>query len=323
MKNFKNLFRLCLVALVVVNVTSCSDDDDVAVTPAKSTIAELAVSSPQFSTLVEALNITGLTATLNSAGSYTVFAPTNIAFETFLTANGFADVNAVPVPVLTEILRNHVVLGTNFSTNLSTGYVKTLAKGPASTTNTLSMYVEVANGAVKLNGVSTVTAADIEASNGVIHQVDAVIGLPTVVDHALANENFTTLVTALTRSDLTTDFVGILSSTGPFTVFAPTNAAFTSLLNEGLGFTTIDGIPEPTLNQALRYHVISGTNAISTEIVTPATLTTFQGQTFSLASTGGGLIITDANNRNATIIATDVQCANGIIHVLNKVLLPL
>jgi uncharacterized surface protein with fasciclin (FAS1) repeats len=195
-----------------------------------------------------------------------------------------------------------------------------MAKGSASATRNLSMFIDTASG-VKLNGVSTVTQADIMANNGVIHKVDNVIGLPTVVTHALANPNFSTLVSALTRSDMP-DFVGILGGNAgaPFTVFAPNNAAFGSLLTE-LNLPGLGSVPTATLENALKYHVVAGANVASTDIMNNMNVTTFQGGTFNI-TTSGGVKITDANNRMANVIATDVQCANGIIHVLDKVILP-
>jgi uncharacterized surface protein with fasciclin (FAS1) repeats len=182
------------------------------------------------------------------------------------------------------------------------------------------MYINTAGG-VKINGISTVTKTDINATNGVIHKVDKVIGLPTVVTHAIANPNFSTLVSALTRSDMP-NFAGILSGTtsAPFTVFAPTNAAFASLLTE-LSLPNLAAIPTATLENALKYHVVTGANVASTDIMNNMNVTTFQGGTFTITTTGG-VKITDANSRIANVVATDVQCSNGIIHVLDKVILP-
>ena len=126
-------------------------------------------------------------------------------------------------------------------------------------TNTLSMYVDITS-SVKLNGVANVTIADVIASNGVIHVVDAVIGLPTIVTHALANKNFSSLVSALTGAGQP-DFVTILSGTGPFTVFAPTNTAFTAL-NTELAPGGIAGVSAANLTKVLQYHVVSPANVL-------------------------------------------------------------
>lgn len=320
MKNISKVIKLSVLAIVASLSFSCSDDDG-NTTSTNNSISGIASRTPDLSLLVDALTRADLVQTLSQSGSYTVFAPTNAAFTTFLSDNGFASLDEVPVSALKEILLNHVVSGTLPSSSLSNGYVKTLAKGSASSTNTLSMFVNT-NSGVKLNGISTVTTPNIAASNGVIHIVDTVIGLPTVVTHALANPNFTTLVSALTRADQP-DFVGILSgsASSPFTVFAPTNEAFGNLLTE-LGATSLNDISQNTLENTLKYHVVAGANVLSTTLSNNQIVTTFQGDDFTITTTGGAKI-TDANNRVSTIIAVDVQASNGVIHVLDKVILPM
>lgn len=321
MKNISKVIKLSLLAIVASVSFSCSDDDTAASSSTNNSISGIASRTPDLSLLVDALNRADLVQTLDQSGSYTVFAPTNAAFTTFLSDNGYASLNEVPVNALKEILLNHVVTGTLPSSSLSTGYVKTLAKGSASATNTLSMYVNTTSG-VKLNGISNVTTPNISATNGVIHIVDTVIGLPTVVTHALANPNFSTLVSALTRADQP-DFAGILSGTtnSPFTVFAPTNDAFGSLLAE-LGATSLNDINQNTLENTLKYHVVAGANVLSATLSNNQIVTTFQGDDFTITTTDGAKI-TDANNRVSNIIAVDVQASNGVIHALDKVILPI
>ena len=315
----KHLFRIfmLLFAVSVISV-SCKDDDPVVEQP--SSIYAIASADADLSNLKAALDRAGLSATLDGTGDFTVFAPSNAAFGAFLTTNGFANLNAVPIPLLKEVLLNHVLASKVMAAQVTTGYVSTLAKGSASSTRNLSMFMNTASG-VKINGVSNVTATDISASNGVVHKVDAVIGLPTIVTHAVANPNFSILVSALTRPDQP-NFVSILGGTAssPFTVFAPTNTAFTSLLAE-LGLANLAAVPQATLENALKYHVVAGANVASTDITNNMNVITFQGGTFKITTTGG-VKITDANNRISNVIATDVQCSNGIIHAIDKVLLP-
>lgn len=320
MKNVTKIKNLALIVLFSVLAISCDDDNDTA--PVDNTITGIASNTPDLSILVQALEKTELTTTLQASGSYTVFAPTNSAFTAFLATTPYATINDVPKAALTEILLNHVISTTLKSTELTTGYIKTLAKGSASSTNTLSMYVNTASNMVVLNGGAMVTTADIMASNGVIHIVDEVIGLPTIVTHATANPNFTSLVGALTGAGQP-DFVSILSGTGPFTVFAPTNDAFTAL-NTELAPGGIASVSAANLTKVLQYHVVGEANVLAatltegqivTPILTPA-------QTFTIQLSGGAKI-KDANNRISTIVATDVQCSNGVIHVLDKVLLPI
>jgi len=308
--------KIAIAIIVLTSFTiSCDSNEDM---PVDNTITGIAKTNSNLTILVQALVKADLATTLQGTGPFTVFAPTDAAFVAFLKTTPYATLNDVPKDVLTQILLNHVVSGAVKSTNLSTGYVKTLAKSATSGTNTMSMYIDLTSG-VKLNGVAKVTTADVMASNGVIHVVDAVINLPTIVTHATANANFTSLVGALTKAGQP-DFVSILSGTGPFTVFAPTNDAFTAL-NTELAPGGIAGVSSANLTKVLQYHVVSGNilAASLTEGQIVSTLQTPQKFTVQLA---GGAKIKDANNRISTIVATDVQCSNGVIHVLNKVLLP-
>jgi uncharacterized surface protein with fasciclin (FAS1) repeats len=321
MKNVIKLKNLMLIALFTALSVSCDDDNNNDNMVVDNTITGKAVASPNLSILVQALVRAELATTLKGAGPFTVFAPTNEAFTAFLATTPYATINDVPKEALTQILLNHVVTGSVKSTDLTTGYIKTLAKGSASTTNNLSMYVNITAG-VKLNGVATVTTPDIMASNGVIHIVDKVIDLPTIVTHAAANANFSTLVSVLNRPG-EPNFITALSGTGPFTVFAPTNAAFTAL-NTELAPGGIAGVSAANLTKVLQYHVVSPANVLAasltegqivTPILTPA-------QTFTIQLSGGPKI-KDARNRISNIIITDVQCSNGVIHAVDKVLLPL
>ena len=213
---------------------------------------------------------------------------------------------------------------------LSNGYANTLAVSDASSTN-LSIYINIDNG-VTFNGVSSVATADVNASNGVVHIVNGVIGLPTVVTFALADPNFSTLVQALTREDLTTDFVTLLStpsssSPSPFTVFAPLNSAFENLLSE-LQLSSLNDLDEPTLSAVLFYHVVAETNqpslTFSGGMVFSTVLNDASGQgelLFNYTDSGSGTL-TDNNGRVTNIVAVDVQANNGIIHAIDAVLLP-
>lgn len=315
----KNLLKLFAVALIFGFVMiSCEESRDEMSN--SGSIYELASRDADLSNLKAAIDKAGLATTLQTSGTFTVFAPSNAAFTTFLKDNGFANLEAVPVATLREILLNHVLSSKVMATDVTTGYVSTLAKGSASSTRNISMYINTSSG-VRINGISTVTATDISADNGVIHKVDKVIGLPTVVTHALANPNFSSLVSALTRSDMP-DFAGILSGTtnAPFTVFAPTNAAFGSLLTE-LSLPNLAAIPKSTLENTLKYHVVAGANVASNNLTNNMSIATFQGGSFTI-NTAGGAKITDAKGRIANIITTDVQCSNGIIHAIDKVILP-
>ncbi len=276
-----------------------------------------------FSSLYAALRYTGLNDALDNNMMRTVFAPTNTAFDALLDGANLTD---LPVETVTQILLNHVITGKLLSTDLSTTYANTLATY-GDTDNNLSIYINTASGVVlnggSVNNGATVTDANVETRNGVIHIVDAVIGLPTVVTFAVADSNFSSLVEALTTGTPSVDFVDVLSTglgtdPAPFTVFAPTNDAFTAV---GMLPAENDLIP------ILQHHVIAGGNVrsgdLSDGLVTPETL---EGDTLTIVipGTNGAVAnLTDGSGTSDTeIIAVDVQASNGVIHVINKVLIP-
>lgn len=311
----KNLFLGLLLAGASVFVfTACDKDDD-----DPKNLVELAQATADLSTLVEAVNYADLGSVLsNESEKYTVFAPTNAAFTALLSSLGVSKLTDLDKATVKQLLLYHVVPGSVKSTDLTDGYVKTAATF-GSTTSALSLLVGTSPN-VTLNKDVKVTTANVEASNGIVHIVDKVIALPTVVTHALNNPNFSTLVAALTRPDLGVDYVTLLSGTGPFTVFAPTNAAFTALLTE-LSASSLNDIDAATLNAVLQYHVVNGANVLSTQLTDEQEVTTFGGGKFKVDLTGGAKIV-DAQGRISNIAVVDVQANNGVVHAIDKVILP-
>ncbi len=314
-----NRIPLVLMMLLATSMAfvSCSKDDDDDTDNTTPNIVELAQTDTSLTSLVAAVVKAGLVDELSADGNLTVFAPTNAAFSAFLSANGFATLEDVPNALLTQVLLNHVIAQELPSTALTTGYLSTLATYGTTTSN-LKLYVSTVGG-VTLNGSSAVTAANLEASNGVVHKVNTVIGLPILPTFALADPNFSTLVAAITRPGLTTDYVTALSGAGPLTVFAPTNDAFAALLTE-LGASSLDSIPTSTLEAVLNYHVVSG-NILAGSLTEGQIVTPLGSGTFTIGLTGGAKI-TDGSNRVTNIIATDVQANNGVIHAIDRVLVP-
>lgn len=318
------LYKLSLVLLMSFSFLSCDDDDNESYSPPPlSTITEFAASNSDLSNLAAALSAAdGNLLSLLNGGNYTVLAPNNWAFEVWLGNNGYTSIDEVPTDILKNILLNHVISGTVRSSDLAatgSGYTSTNA------TNTdgdfLSMYFSTNNGVV-FNGVTTVLNPDIAASNGVVHVVDLLIELPTVVTFATTNPGFETLVTALTRDDLSEDFVSILSTTtepAPFTVFAPTNEAFSSLFSE-LSIDSLNDIDTATLESTLGTHVVAEAN-VRFEDLSDGMLITTIGDDLTI-SVGTGPLLVDLNGRTANIIAVDIQAYNGVIHVIDNVMLP-
>jgi len=277
-------------------------------------IAEIAASDENFSTLVTALDAAGLVETLAGEGAFTVFAPTNAAFEAL--GDALNDVLA-DSDLLTQVLLYHVVDGKVMSPD-----ALALAGSEVETLSGDKITLSIEGESLYIND-AMVTAVDIEASNGVIHVIDAVLLPPaddmgaemsdapgTIVDIAVADERFTTLVTALQQAEL----VETLAGEGDFTVFAPTNDAFAALGD------TLDAVlaDNELLTKVLLYHVLSGSVFSETALTLDGQeVETLSGDKFAVSVMDGNLYINDA-----MVIIADIEASNGVIHVIDAVLVP-
>lgn len=302
-------FRFAIIAIAAVTLfSSCSKDEDEDQMDPKN-IVEVASSNADFSILVQALDKAGLVSTLEGAGPFTVFAPTNEAFNALFAQLGVSGINDLSAETLKPILLNHVISGSVKSTDISTGYVETF-NNTAPGENKVKIFINKGS-SVMVDGSKVVTV-DVMASNGVIHAVDKVILPASVVSHAINNPNFSILVQAVVKAGL----VEALSAPGPFTVFAPTNDAFNALFAV-LGVSGIDNLTAEQLTPILLYHVVSG-NILASQVSTGVVPTLKAGSNIDVVANTMGVKL----NGNANVVATDVQGSNGVIHVIDAVLLP-
>jgi uncharacterized surface protein with fasciclin (FAS1) repeats len=323
--SMKRTFLKYAVAAAVFSVVSAcggSDDDDVTEAPTQN-IAELATSSG-LTSLVAAASKAGLADELSasSAAGLTVFAPTNAAFNTLATQLGFTDgadmVAKLEGPTLASILSYHVLPSRKTAADLTSGGA---TQDTIYTFDGSAAAVKVnTTGGVKIGDAvlteATVTSANVAATNGIVHVVDKVLvppGVLNVVQMAQANPAaFSSLVGAVVTANLATT----LSGAGPFTVFAPTNTAFAAAPT---GLTTAQ------LSTVLTYHVLAD-EVLSSELgpVFGTAIPTVSGQTIRITAGTAPVIatITDTTAAPATITAVDVRASNGVIHVINKVLIP-
>ncbi|MEM7142358.1 MAG: fasciclin domain-containing protein [Actinomycetota bacterium] len=301
-------------------------DDDMADDP--GTIVDVAVAA-EFTTLVAAVQAAGLVDTLSGEGPFTVFAPTDEAFAAALDALGITAEDLLANPALGDILTYHVVAG-----EVDAATAISLDGQSAETVQGEEIAISVVDGSVVINDSATVISADVEASNGIIHVIDAVILPPTIaevllggdagddaaaeepgtiVDVAVAAE-FTTLVAAVQAAEL----VDTLSGEGPFTVFAPTDEAFAAAL-EDLGLTAEELLASDGLADILTYHVVAGEVDAATAIsLDGQSAATVNGAEIAISVVDGSVVINDS----ATVVSADVAASNGIIHVIDAVLLP-
>lgn len=295
-----------LVITATLGFTSCSKDED---TPAEKNLVQVAQADNQFSTLVAALQKAGLVSTLEGTGPFTVFAPTNDAFNALFAQLGVSGLSDLSADALKPILLNHVLSGTVKAADITTGYFATANSfGPNS--SNVKVFIQKSSGVMV--DQSKVTTADVMASNGVIHVVDKVILPASIVSHAINNPDFSILVQAVVKASL----VDALSATGPYTVFAPTNAAFNALFAT-LGVSGISDLTPEQLSPILLYHVVSG-NITASQVTSGNVPTLKEGSSISIVAGASGVKLNNSSN----VVATDVQGSNGVIHAIDAVILP-
>lgn len=328
MKRFTTALSLMLVALFVLAACAPAATPEPTAIPEPTTapeptaeptlapldIVDTAIADGRFTTLVAAVQAAELVETLKGEGPFTVFAPTDDAFAAL--PEGTLESLLLPEnkQTLTDILLYHVVAGKVMAADVA---------GLSSATTVLGedVTVKVDMGNVYINEAKVIIT-DIETSNGVIHVIDAVILPPaeeaeaetpgTIVEIAAADERFSTLVAAVTAAEL----VETLSGEGPFTVFAPTNDAFAAL-----PAGTLDSLLLPENKQALTdillYHVVAG-KVMAADVTGLTSATTVLGQDFTITIRDGKVFLNDT----VEVIITDIEASNGVIHVIDTVLLP-
>lgn len=362
---FKNqIIRVAAIIVLSLFAAACTEDDKKEVTRLPTTMGYLNANAGKYSILVDALKKTGLDTQLEAGGSFTIFAPSNSSF----TAAGLssASINALAQPVdavaianLRVILLNHLMgVGTRSTDLLAAGYSKTLgffrSNAPlpvvgqtgiitANNANLMSIFINKVGADVLLNGGvanggAKVLAADIESSNSIIHEIDAVLTLPTLVNHLVANPNLSSLVGVVTSAPQAAvlGVINTATNSSARTVFAPSNAAFTVATGTNgflVGKTTAD------ITKILQYHYLGGAGARLRAFFTPAAppatpvdfffanTATTPMQTFGVTTVGalGNRIEDNAvapRSKVARFVTIDIVCVNGIIHIIDKVLEP-
>lgn len=317
------ILRTFLLAFMVLSLVACAsdDDDDDNGQAAEMDIVETAEDNGNFTALLAALEAAGLDDDLAGTGPFTVFAPTDDAFNALETANpGTLTFLLDPAnqAVLIDILQFHAIQGTVLAADAIA-----LDGTSAEMLNGSLLRIDVVNNSVVLslngNREATVTLTDIEASNGVIHVIDAVLdpndSVETIVQTAVDDGNFTLLAAALTKAEL----VDTLEGTGPFTVFAPTDTAFNAI-----GINTAADLPDKTtLTGLLTYHVYDGSVLAAAAIALDGNnVTMLSGDLMSIDVVSNQVILNQGGGREATVTSTDVLSSNGVIHVIDTVLDP-
>ncbi|MEP6736638.1 MAG: fasciclin domain-containing protein [Chryseolinea sp.] len=298
-----------MIGILLLTASGCDDNNDDNTNPtANKTIVQVAQGNNDLSILVTALTkYPDLVTTLSGAGPFTVFAPSNAAFTSLLSAIGQTSLDDIPEAVLKDVLKYHVVAtGAVKSTDLTAGNVTTYLDEDIAVTTA---------GGIKLNGSTNVKTADVITSNGIVHVIDAVLVPPsiapivgTVVAPAYFNKNFTTLIAAVKAADAS--ILTTLLNASNKTLFAPTNDAFVSA-----GITALPD--QATLNAVLAYHVIGSTVKVADIASGSSSAEALNGKIY-LSKGASGVFI----NGNSKVTIADIMASNGVVHVIDRTLIP-
>lgn len=302
---------MILSAGLLITTTACKKNDDPAT---DNTIGGIVTATGDFSTLNAAVTKANLGATLSGTGPFTVFAPNNAAF----TASG---ITAATLGVLSAEQVSNILLYHTLPTKVMASEVPAGPNAAVATANGANVYVTRNGSGVFVNGIKVIQA-DVAASNGVVHVLEKVL-MPAggnLVQVAQADTSFSFLVAAVLRaSEGSTNVAQVLSGAGPFTVFAPTNNAF-----RAAGFANIAAIQATapnTLAGILTYHVVAG-RVFSSDLSNGAQPATVNGGTVTIGLTSGATVKGNSNPSPSNIVATNVMATNGVVHVIDRVLLP-
>lgn len=299
----------------------------------RRTIVQIALGNENLSALAAAVVKTGLAGALtNPSASLTVFAPTNPAFAQLPAPfNNAANIAAISDPGQIDFLRNvllyHVLGAEVFSNQIADGRSSAVTLKPAGSANDNTVYISKTFGLIKVNGSASVIWPNVNATNGVVHVINRVLLFPTntIAGIAIGNPQFSTLVAALVKTNL----AGVFTGSGDFTVFAPTNAAFAQLPAPFNNADNINAITDQSqidaLSNILRYHV-TGSRYFSWDLGILQRVTTLadspNNKITTVLGVNKGYVKGDANNCFSKITPADILATNGVIQVIDRVLLP-
>ena len=297
------LIPILAFAALGLGLTGCNNNDDdapVAKTPA--TVVDVVIANSDLSTLKNAVVAQKLDSTLSGAGPFTVFAPTNQAFTDF----GKLPPSTTP---LADILKYHVL---PFNLKAETALTVAAVEGEAFSVQGAKLYVDKVGNDLYVNQAK-VTATHLLANNGTVHVINAVLTVPTTIYDTLTTYGLTSLKGAIDTAGLAT----ALQGAGTFTVFAPTNAAFSALGNNGPTGTVLQNV--------LKYHVLTSTVKASAAIAV-ATAASPGNQVGTLLGNDKKITLTVVNGglrvNDVPVTSFNIRATNGVVHVIGTVLTP-
>ncbi len=283
-------------------------------------LLDLGVALPYFVDFMYALDKTHLTHLMEDDGPYTVFAPVQASFSIFRTENMINHLDEYPTDKLADILRYHFIQGEWTLTDIPSGYHASLL--PERTTgNYIDLYIEK-HDVFRINGLNTIDEPDLATSNGYMHSINTILTIPSMLDHLRVNGDFSLIKEILEREDLDQDLINSISNADPVTLFAPTNKAILSFLGTQPSWETVHDIPSELLNDILRNHLIIHHNIVLNNLKKDTSLITESDKEITFRIDYPDWSVLGPSKKLANLTIRDIQAANGIIHQVDRVLLP-
>lgn len=301
---------ILLTIVLSVTITACLPDP-----PTGPTLWEELNARPEYSTFVTALEITNFDEELIDGFSYTLFVPTNDAFDAWFTTNNYAGINDIPWQDLRYLIRYHMALGViDISTNPA-GYLTTLSPANPDSIG-LVMFVESNGATIELNDSVTVTQFNIETTNGFINELEAVLDLPTVLQLVRSNSTFSRFEEAIVQGGLVSRLQSLSTES---TILLPTNSAFDEFLSDQ-SVSEIDDFTSNEIKQLVKTHILPQ-NLVFQEIINAsnAGYLNMEGNEVRVTSFQDGQMIVE---NTIGVPRYDIQGRNGVIHVISGVINP-
>lgn len=288
--------------------------------PSDANLLEIGYALPYLQDFMYSIERTYLTHLMEEEGPYTVFIPVQASFATFRMKYDISHLDQFPVSELAEILRYHFIRGRWALSSLRPGYYPTLLLEPTSG-NPVVIFIEN-NSVFKLNGMYLLDEPDLYATNGYIHSIKSVLDIPTAQDLLSVNENFSLILELIRRDDLEPDLKSFLTNGGPFTFLAPDNNAIQSFIDNDPTWNSVDDIPVGVINSILKNHFIGGENVVMGTLKEDRSMTSAAGHDLRIEVDYKKWIIRDTNGKATYVTAKDIQAINGVIHQVDRLLIP-
>lgn len=283
-------------------------------------LKDLGITLPYFGEFVYAMGRTNLTHLLEEDGPYTVFAPVQASFSMFREKHKIDHIDQYPKDKLSEILRYHFIQGKYSLSEMPEGYHQTLLL-EKTTGNPIDLLIEKYD-VFRINGLNVIDEPDLASVNGYIQSIKSVLEIPDLMDHLSINRDFSMILEILKRRDIDHDFITRLSDGNRITFFAPSNAAIRSYLDKHSDWETIDDVPPGILNEILSNHIVDQGNIVLEGIYPDISMTTLSGREVSVHIDYPKWKVMTGTTRLAELNIRDIQGSNGIIHQVDRVLLP-